>query len=104
MAERSQGEHVATWPEHRVSSPMETLEKVMLSLSARSHPGRYPEGRWAYGARVQRGQNGFNILKVLGGAKEEAFLASSPVQDTRERTDPTHHIQICLEVMVLLQL
>lgn len=35
--------------------PMETLEKAMLRLSARSHPGRYPEGRWANGARVRRG-------------------------------------------------
>lgn len=38
----------------------------MLSWRARSHPGRCPEGRQAYGAGVQRrGQNDFNILKML---------------------------------------
>lgn len=33
--------------------------------SARSHPGKCPEGKWTYGARVQKSQNGFNILKIL---------------------------------------
>lgn len=32
--------------------------------SARSYPGKCPEGKWTYEATVQRSQNGFNILKM----------------------------------------
>lgn len=62
MAERSQEKHLV-WLNTTISQ-METLEeKDMLNLSARSHPSRYPEGRWAYGARVQRGQNVSTFLR-----------------------------------------
>lgn len=57
---------------------------------ARSHPGKCPEGKWTYGARVQRrSQNGFNILKILttwdkAETWEEASPTPSPIQNTRE--------------------
>lgn len=68
-----------------------------MSWRARSHSGRCPEGRQAYGAIVQRrGQNGFNILKMLttwerAQGRKELLPPPSPIQDTRGRgqTPPT---------------
>lgn len=59
--------------------------------SARSHPGKCPEGKRTYGARVQRrSQNGFNIPKMLttwdkAETREEASPTPSPIQNTRRR-------------------
>lgn len=82
-------------------SPMETLEeKVMLSLSARSHPGRYPEGRRAHGARVRRRQNGktfsgVNYMGEGGGHRVRLpYLHHSPRHKGEAR--PTAHVQTCV--------
>lgn len=82
-------------------SPMETLEeKAELSLSARSHPGRYPEGRGAHGARVQRGQSGktFSHVNYMGEDGGQGVrlphLLPSPRQEEEAR--PTTHVQTCV--------
>lgn len=54
-------------------------EEEQVELECQELWGRYPEGRWINGARVQRnGLNGFNILKILHG--RGWGLASEPAQ------------------------
>lgn len=72
-------------------------------LSARSHPARYPEGKLAYGARIQRGQNGFIILKLfnyMGEGRGQGGSLPHPIPSPKHKRERPNMCYNC-EVMVL---
>lgn len=76
-------------PRNRSDGQPEENEQVELEFQ--EPPDRCPEGKWVYGARVQRrGQNGLNSLKItttwerIGtGERNPPTHTLSPIQDKK---------------------
>lgn len=62
--------------------------RSVLTVSARSHSGRSLEGRLAYEARVARGQNDLNSLKMLTTWEEAS--PTHPQANTQEGEAKLH--------------